>query len=68
MYNKTYTLVPSGREITWGSWSALDVFTGKILWQTADPTVGAIDMGAVSIANASCMRALVRGRCTRWTR
>jgi polyvinyl alcohol dehydrogenase (cytochrome) len=51
MYNKTYTLVPSGQQITWGSWSALDVFTGKILWQTADPTIGAIDMGAVSVAN-----------------
>jgi polyvinyl alcohol dehydrogenase (cytochrome) len=33
-----YTLVPSGQQITWGSWSALDVATGKILWQTADPT------------------------------
>ena len=31
-----YTLVPSGRQITWGSWSALDVDTGTILWQTAD--------------------------------
>jgi len=27
-----YTLVPSGRQITWGSWSALDVDTGTILW------------------------------------
>jgi polyvinyl alcohol dehydrogenase (cytochrome) len=51
MYGKTYSLVPSGQQITWGSWSALDVATGKILWQTADPTVGAIDMGAVSVAN-----------------
>lgn len=51
MYNVTYSLVPSGQQITWGSWSALDVATGKILWQTADPTVGAIDMGAVSVAN-----------------
>ncbi len=47
----TYTLVPSGQQITWGSWSALDVATGKILWQTADPTVGTIDTGSVSVAN-----------------
>jgi polyvinyl alcohol dehydrogenase (cytochrome) len=46
-----YTLVPSGQQITWGSWSALDVATGKILWQTADPTVGTIDTGSVSVAN-----------------
>jgi len=46
-----YTLVPSGQHITWGAWSALDVATGKILWQTADPTVGTIDTGSVSVAN-----------------
>ena len=46
-----YTLVPSGQMINWGSWSALDVATGKILWQTADPTTGAIDLGSVSVAN-----------------
>jgi polyvinyl alcohol dehydrogenase (cytochrome) len=46
-----YKLVPSGKQITWGAWSALDVATGKILWQTADPTVGAIDRGSVSVAN-----------------
>jgi polyvinyl alcohol dehydrogenase (cytochrome) len=44
-------LVPSGQQITWGAWSALDVATGKILWQTADPTPGAIDRGSVSVAN-----------------
>ncbi len=47
----TYTLTPSGEQIHWGSWSALDPATGKILWQTADPTVGAADLGAVSVAN-----------------
>jgi polyvinyl alcohol dehydrogenase (cytochrome) len=47
----SYTLVPSGQQITWGSWSALDVATGKILWQTADPTAGTIDRGSVSVAN-----------------
>ena len=46
-----YTLVPSGQKITWGAWSALDVSTGKILWQTADPTPGTIDRGSVSVAN-----------------
>jgi polyvinyl alcohol dehydrogenase (cytochrome) len=46
-----YTLVPSGQQITWGAWSALDIVTGKILWQTADPTAGAIDTGSVSVAN-----------------
>jgi polyvinyl alcohol dehydrogenase (cytochrome) len=47
-----YSLVPSGQQITWGAWSALDVATGKILWQTADPTAGTIDRGSVSVANA----------------
>src|SRR5712672_3309842 len=47
----SYTLVPSGQKITWGAWSALDVSTGKILWQTADPTAGAIDRGSVTVAN-----------------
>ena len=46
-----YTLVPSGQQINWGLWSAVDVFTGRILWQTADPTAGATDSGAVSVAN-----------------
>ena len=46
-----YTLVPSGQKIAWGAWSALDVATGKILWQTADPTTGTIDTGSVSVAN-----------------
>ena len=47
----SYTLMPSGRTINWGSWSALDAASGKILWQTADPTQGALDMGSVSVAN-----------------
>ena len=46
-----YTLIPSGTSITWGSWSALDAKTGKILWQTADPVAGTVDSGAVSVAN-----------------
>jgi polyvinyl alcohol dehydrogenase (cytochrome) len=67
-----YKLVPSGKQITWGAWSALDVATGKILWQTADPTVGAIDRGSVSVANGVMyvgsnsgeMYALDSARCT----
>jgi polyvinyl alcohol dehydrogenase (cytochrome) len=50
-FNVPYTLVPSGQQITWGSWSALDVANGNILWQTADPTAGTIDTGSVSVAN-----------------
>jgi polyvinyl alcohol dehydrogenase (cytochrome) len=50
-FHLPYTLVPSGQQITWGAWSALDVATGNILWQTADPTVGTIDTGSVSVAN-----------------
>ncbi|MGA8595497.1 MAG: PQQ-binding-like beta-propeller repeat protein [Bryobacteraceae bacterium] len=46
-----YTLIPSGTQINWGSWSALDAETGNILWQTADPTSGSEDFGAVSVAN-----------------
>jgi polyvinyl alcohol dehydrogenase (cytochrome) len=46
-----YTLIPSGTTIDYGSWSALDPATGKILWQTADPTPGSEDFGAVSVAN-----------------
>lgn len=49
--HQSYKLTPSGETITWGAWSALDVRTGKILWQTADPTSGASDPGAVSVAN-----------------
>lgn len=41
----------AGKNIRHGLWSALDAATGKILWQTADPNVGAYDMGAVTVAN-----------------
>jgi polyvinyl alcohol dehydrogenase (cytochrome) len=47
----SYKLQPNGPTITWGSWAALDVGTGKVLWQVADPTPGATDMGSVSVAN-----------------
>lgn len=47
---KEYTLKPSCKKITGGSWSALDAATGKIIWQTADPA-GATDKAPVTIAN-----------------
>jgi polyvinyl alcohol dehydrogenase (cytochrome) len=46
-----YKLAHNEATITWGSWGALDVRTGQILWQTADPAKGAIDPGAMSVAN-----------------
>lgn len=47
--NKPYQLI-DGQTINWGAWSALDVRTGEILWQTPDPAQG-LDMGSVSVAN-----------------
>jgi polyvinyl alcohol dehydrogenase (cytochrome) len=47
----SYKLQPNGPTINWGSWAALDVGTGRVLWQVADPTPGATDMGSVSVAN-----------------
>jgi polyvinyl alcohol dehydrogenase (cytochrome) len=40
----------AGQTTSAGSWAALDPATGKILWQTPDPT-GAVDFGFVSTAN-----------------
>ena len=48
--HESYTL-SSGQVVTWGFWSAVDGATGKILWQTADPVSGTIDVGALSVAN-----------------
>jgi polyvinyl alcohol dehydrogenase (cytochrome) len=45
-----YTLEPSGETINGGSWSALDAPTGKIIWQTADPT-GERDLAPMTVAN-----------------
>jgi len=45
-----WTMQPSGIIATGGMWSALDPATGKILWQTAEPT-GSWAWGAVSVAN-----------------
>jgi polyvinyl alcohol dehydrogenase (cytochrome) len=45
-----YTL-PNGQTITSGSYAALDVATGKVLWQIPDPSGSPVDIGAVSTAN-----------------
>jgi polyvinyl alcohol dehydrogenase (cytochrome) len=42
-------------------WSGLDVATGKIMWQTADPD-GAIDPGSVSVANGIAYAGSYSGR------
>jgi len=47
----SYRLANGGPTINWGSWAALDPRSGRILWQVADPTPGAVDPGAVSVAN-----------------
>jgi polyvinyl alcohol dehydrogenase (cytochrome) len=47
--SKPWTLL-SGDTVTSGFWSAMDAYTGEILWQTADPQ-GAGDPGAVSGSN-----------------
>jgi polyvinyl alcohol dehydrogenase (cytochrome) len=50
--NMSYTLFgKNGPTINWGLWTALDVKTGNFIWQTADPTPGAHDLGAVSVAD-----------------
>ncbi|AFL89389.1 PQQ enzyme repeat-containing protein [Terriglobus roseus DSM 18391] len=46
----TWTLA-SGQSINWGFWSALDMKTGKILWQTPEPTHGASAISSMSTAN-----------------
>ncbi len=47
--NMPYPLV-NGTTVTSGAWTALDVGTGRILWQTADPAQ-AMDLGSLSVAN-----------------
>jgi polyvinyl alcohol dehydrogenase (cytochrome) len=46
---KPWTL-KNGQTVVGGFWSALDAATGRIVWQTADPT-GSIDTGAGTVAN-----------------
>jgi polyvinyl alcohol dehydrogenase (cytochrome) len=47
---QSYKLL-SGQTVTWGFWSAVNASTGQVLWQTADPTSGTRDVGALSVAN-----------------
>jgi polyvinyl alcohol dehydrogenase (cytochrome) len=49
--HKPSLLAPNGPVTTGGSWAALDVASGKILWQVADPDPATTDPGSVSIAN-----------------
>lgn len=49
--HESYELANGGPRINWGSWAALDPRKGTILWQVPDPTPGAVDPAAVSIAN-----------------
>ncbi len=56
-----HKLANGGETITWGSWIALNARTGRIVWQTADPTKGAIDMGAVERGERSHVRGVVLG-------
>jgi polyvinyl alcohol dehydrogenase (cytochrome) len=49
-FQDSYTLRPSGETINWGSYSALDPATGRILWQVPDPA-GSFPLGAVTVAN-----------------
>lgn len=48
--NLPYTPSGSSQAITSGSWAALDPVSGKIDWQTPDPS-GGVDIGAVSTAD-----------------
>jgi polyvinyl alcohol dehydrogenase (cytochrome) len=41
----------SGETITWGFWSALNAKTGKVLWQTPEPTQGTEAISSMSTAN-----------------
>jgi polyvinyl alcohol dehydrogenase (cytochrome) len=54
--NRVPYRLPSGEEITGGSWAALNRSTGEIVWQTPDPQGatdprGAPDLGALTVAN-----------------
>jgi polyvinyl alcohol dehydrogenase (cytochrome) len=40
-----------GATINYGSYAALDAATGRILWQTPDPSHSPLDIGPVSVSN-----------------
>ncbi len=46
----SYTPVGHATSVTYGSWAALDPQSGRILWQTPDPSEG-IDIGQVTEAD-----------------
>ena len=46
----SWTLL-SGQVVNWGFWSALDMKTGKVLWQTPEPTKGTRAISSMSTAN-----------------
>ena len=61
----------NGQKITWGFWSALDMKTGAIQWQTPEPTKGTVAISSMSTANggrlrrlARCCRPHVRAECS----
>jgi polyvinyl alcohol dehydrogenase (cytochrome) len=49
--HNSYATAKDGPAVSWGSWAGINARTGKVEWQTADPTSGAIDPGAMSVAN-----------------
>ncbi len=48
---KTSWRLISGQKVNWGFWSALDASTGKVLWQTPEPTQGTPAISSISNAN-----------------
>ncbi len=48
---KTSWTLASGQVVNWGFWNALDSKTGKILWQTPEPTKGTSAISSMSTAN-----------------
>jgi polyvinyl alcohol dehydrogenase (cytochrome) len=47
----SHRVFPTGQTINWGNWNALNASNGNFLWQTPDPTRGALDSSSMSVAN-----------------
>ena len=62
----SYQLQPNGPTIDWGSWAALDVRDGHVVWQIADPTPGAQN-GLGEHRERGCLRGIVYDRHSVWT-
>jgi polyvinyl alcohol dehydrogenase (cytochrome) len=60
-FHVPYKLTPNGEAISWGSWSAINAATGRIVWQTADPTSLALDTGGMSVANGVVFAGSISG-------